>query len=177
MGAARHAYSLLTRLLAAVLAVSVAVLPAFAQSPAPAPVRVMVLPFQVHSARSLAYLEQSLADLADDPPRGFRAHRGRRGRRRDARRFKGATRHRARCCATSRANGGARFVVTGSLTELAGQYSLDLRVAPVAGGAASTLDAAAAGDDQLLDRVGDLAARSPRSWAGVARARASRASP
>jgi outer membrane protein insertion porin family len=45
------------------------------------------------------------------------------------------------------------------VTELAGQYSLDLRVTPVGGGASSTLDAAASGDDQLLDRIGDLAAK------------------
>ena len=50
MGAARHAHSSLTRLLAALLAVTVAALPAFAQSAAPATVRVMVLPFQVNSA-------------------------------------------------------------------------------------------------------------------------------
>ncbi len=157
MGAARHAYSFLTRLLAAVLAFSVAVLPAFAQSAAPAPVRVMVLPFQVHSARSLAYLEQSLADLLTTRLEAS-------GRvevvEADAATvpFKGAlgTEPGLRDIARER---GARFIVTGSLTELAGQYSLDLRVAPVAGGAASTLDAAAAGDDQLLDRIGDLAAQ------------------
>jgi outer membrane protein insertion porin family len=145
------------RLLAAFLALLVAALPAFAQAPAATPVRVMVLPFQVHSARSLAYLEQSLADLlttrleasgrvevveSDAAAAGYKGALG--------------TEPALRAIASER---GARFVVAGSLTELGGQYSLDLRVAPVAGGAASTLDAAAAGDDQLLDRIGDLAAQ------------------
>jgi outer membrane protein insertion porin family len=145
------------RLLAALLACLVAALPAFSQTPAPPPVRVMVLPFQVHSARELAYLEKSLADLLttrleasgrvqvvepDAATAPFKAALG--------------TEPALRQIASER---GARFIVTGSLTELAGQYSLDLRVSPVAGGAPSTLDAAASGDDQLLDRIGDLAAQ------------------
>jgi outer membrane protein insertion porin family len=157
LGAARHAYHLLTRLLAAVLALSVAALPAFAQPSAPAPVRVMVLPFQVHSARPLAYLEQSLADLLTTRLEGSgrvevveadaaaATYRGAQGSEPGLRQI-----------ASER---GARFIVTGSLTELAGQYSLDLRVTPAAGGAGSTLDASASGDDQLLDRIGDLAAQ------------------
>ena len=157
MGAARHAYRLLTRLLAASLAVTVAALPAFAQSSTPAPAYVMVLPFQVHSARQLTYLEQSLADLLttrleasgrvkvvefDAASAPFHAALGNEPQLREIARER-----------------GAQFVVTGSLTELAGQYSLDLRVSPVTGGATSSLDAAAAGDDQLLDRIGDLAAQ------------------
>ena len=165
MGAARHAYSLLMRLLAAALAILVAALPVAAQpAPAPAGVKVIVLPFQVHSARQLQYLEQSLADLlttrleatgavdvlerdaATDPYRlGTGAEPG------------------LRAIALER---GARFVIPGSLTELAGQYSLDLRVSPSTGGAASTLDAAASGDDQLLDRIGDLAAQIAEVVAG-----------
>ncbi len=157
MGAARHAYSLLTRLLAALLAVAVAALPAFAQSAAPAPVRVMVLPFQVNSARQLAYLEKSLADLLTTRLEAS-------GRVSVVESDAAAAKYRGgvgsepglRAIAGER---GASFVVTGTLTELAGQYSLDLRVTPVGGGAARTLDAAASGDDQLLDRIGDLAAR------------------
>jgi outer membrane protein insertion porin family len=148
---------LLTRLLAALLAFALAALPAFAQSPAPPPVRVMVLPFHVNSARPLGYLEQSLADLLTtrlegsgrvevvEPDAATATYRGALGSEPGLRQIAGER--------------GARFIVTGSLTELAGQYSLDLRVTPVAGGAASTLDAAASGDDQLLDRIGDLAAQ------------------
>jgi len=155
LGAERHVHPLLTRALAAALAFLVAALPVAAQPAREPSARVIVLPFQVHSARQLGYLEASLADLlttrleatgavdvlerdaATDP-------------------YKNATGSEPglRAIALER---GARFVITGSLTELAGQYSLDLRVAPAAGGAATTLDAAASGDDQLLDRIGDLA--------------------
>jgi outer membrane protein insertion porin family len=146
-----------TRLLAALLALALAALPAFAQSAAPPPVRVMVLPFQVHSARPLGYLEQSLADLLTTRLEGSgrvevveadaatATYRGALGVEPGLRQIA--------------AERGARFIITGSLTELAGQYSLDLRVTPAAGGAPSTLDAAASGDDQLLDRIGDLAAQ------------------
>jgi outer membrane protein insertion porin family len=157
LGAARHAHRPLTRLLAALLALTVAALPAFAQTAEPARVRVMVLPFEVHSARPLAYLEQSLADLLTTRLEGS-------GRvavvepDAAAAAFKGALGSEPRLREIAE-EGGARFVVTGSLTELAGQYSLDLRVTPVAGGASTTLDAAASGDDQLLDRIGDLAAQ------------------
>ena len=157
MGAVREAHNFLTRVFAATVACLVAALPIAAQPAPQARVRVIVLPFQVHSARQLGYLEKSLADLlttrleasgsvdvleadaAIEPyHRGTGAEPGLRAIARDR---------------------GARFVVSGSLTELAGQYSLDLRVAPSAGGASVTLDAAAAGDDQLLDRIGDLAAQ------------------
>jgi outer membrane protein insertion porin family len=157
LGAARHAHRLLTRLLAALLALTVAALPAVAQAPAPAPVRVMVLPFQVHSARPLAYLEKSLAELLTTRLEGS-------GRvevvEEDAASalFRGAVGNEPGLRDIAR-DGGAGFIITGSLTELAGQYSLDLRVSPVAGGASTTLDAAASGDDQLLDRIGDLAAQ------------------
>jgi len=51
-------------------------------------------------------------------------------------------------------------VVSGSLTELAGRFSLDVRVIPVDSGAASTtLVLAAASDRELLDRLGELAER------------------
>jgi outer membrane protein insertion porin family len=155
LGAERNAYPLLTRFLAATLALLVAALPVAAQ-PAPEPsVRVIVLPFQVHSARQLQYLEASLADLLTTRLEGTGAVDV---LERDAAtdRFRSATGSEPglRTIALER---GARFVITGSLTELAGQYSLDLRVAPAAGGAATTLDAAASGDDQLLDRIGDLA--------------------
>jgi len=156
LGAARHAEPFLRRLLAALLAIAIAALPAVGQT-APPPVRVIVLPFQVHSARPLAYLEQSLADLLTtrleasgavevlEPDAATAPYKGARG-----------SEPGLRDIARER---GARFVITGSVTELAGQYSLDLRVAPAEGGAATTLDASAAGDDQLLDRIGDMAAQ------------------
>ncbi len=165
MGAARHAHSFSRRLLAAALALSIAALPAAAQPAAPAAtVRVMVLPFQVHSARALSYLERSLADLlttrleaggsidvleADAAAAPFEGGLGAEPGLREL--------------ALER---GAAFVIAGSVTELAGQYSLDLRVIPSGGGTTSALDAAATGDDQLLDRIGDLAAQIAETVAG-----------
>ncbi len=157
MGAVRHPHSVCARLLAAAVATLLAVgSPAFGQAQPP-PIRLMVLPFEVHSARQLAYLEHSLAELlttrleasgrlevlepdaAAQPPAG------------------GVDAENAlRAIARER---GAKFVVLGAVTELAGQYSLDLRVLPAEGGAGRSLDAAASGDDQLLDRIGDLAAQ------------------
>ena len=51
-------------------------------------------------------------------------------------------------------------VVVGSLTELAGRFSIDVRVIPTAGGAGSTSLVLTAGSDrELLDRLGELAER------------------
>jgi len=140
--------------------------PASAQTPSPAAstasvrVLVAVLPFQVYSERSLDYLEGSLADLlatrleaggeievvdavtlqtAIEPGAGVR---GEASLRRLSRQL------------------GAQWVVVGSLTELAGQYSLDVRITPAASRVATTtLSYSASGDDQLLDRINELAGR------------------
>ena len=155
MGAERNRHTLLTRLLAAALAFLVAALPVAAQPAGEPGVRVIVLPFQVHSARQLDYLEASLADLLTTRLEATGAVDVlERDAATDPYRTATGSEPGLRAIALER---GARFVITGSLTELAGQYSLDLRVAPAAGGAAATLDAAASGDDQLLDRIGDLA--------------------
>jgi outer membrane protein insertion porin family len=144
-------------------------LPATASSAAPPargaagdPVRVVValLPFQVHSARPLAYLETSLADLLASRleasgrvqvlesvtvRESLIAYGGER--------TEDAVRRLAREL-------GADYVVVGSLTELAGRYSLDVRVTPVESFVAtSTMVFTAEGDDELLDRVNELATR------------------
>jgi outer membrane protein insertion porin family len=55
---------------------------------------------------------------------------------------------------------GADFAVVGSLTELAGHYSLDVRVTPVASNVASdTMVFTAEDDSELLDRINELADR------------------
>lgn len=134
-----------------------------AQAQPEAPVgepRVAVLPFQVFSARPQAYLEQSLADLvttrleASGRVRVLEAAAVREsvvahaGERTDA-----TVRRIAR-------DVGADQVVAGSLTELAGRYSLDVKVVPAAEGApVRTLVFTAEGEPQLLDRVNELADR------------------
>lgn len=126
------------------------------------PVRVVValLPFQVHSARPLAYLETSLADLlASRLEASGRVHVLEAMTVRESlvayggERTEDAVRRLAREL-------GADYVVVGSLTELAGRYSLDVRVTPVESFVAtSTMVFTAEGDDELLDRVNELAAR------------------
>jgi len=141
--------------------------PATAAHPAPrsavsAPVKVVVavLPFRVHSAKPLDYLENSLADLlatrleasgkidvleALTVRESLVAYAGER--------TETAVRRLA-------AELGADFVVVGSLTELAGHYSLDVRVTPVASNVAtSTMVFTADDDGELLDRINELADR------------------
>jgi len=132
------------------------------RGPVSAPIKVVVavLPFRVHSARPLDYLENSLADLlatrleasgrvdvleALTVRESLVAYAGER--------TEIAVRRLA-------AELGADFVVVGSLTELAGHYSLDVRVTPVASNVAtSTMVFTADDDGELLDRINELANR------------------
>jgi outer membrane protein insertion porin family len=145
--------------------------PAAAQAPAASPeataapptvkVLVAVTPFRIHSAQPLGYLEQSLADLLSS-------------RLEASGRIEVVDAVIVREALVDYAAGelsdvavrklarelGADYVVSGSLTELAGQFSLDVRVTPVSADAASeTLVYTAANEDQLLDRVNELADR------------------
>ena len=62
---------------------------------------------------------------------------------------------------------GLDAIVTGSLTELAGRFSLDVRLTPVARGEASTsLVVTANSDRELLERLGELAERIVASMRG-----------
>ena len=124
-------------------------------------VLVALLPFKVHSAGSLDYLETALVDLL-------------------AARLEASGRVRVvesvvvREALVEHAGGemaeaelrrlardvGADYVVAGSLTELAGRYSLDIRVTPVQSAFTSkTMVFTAEGEDELLDRVNELAGR------------------
>ena len=124
-------------------------------------VMVALLPFKVHSAGSLDYLETALVDLL-------------------AARLEASGRVQVvesvvvREALVEHAGGemaevelrrlarevGADYVVTGSLTELAGRYSLDIRVTPVQSAFTSkTMVFTAEGEDELLDRVNELAGR------------------
>jgi outer membrane protein assembly complex protein YaeT len=136
--------------------------PAAAQTTESPPLRVVVavLPFEVHSEKPLDYLEESLADLL--------ATRLEASGRVDVvesvtlretliawpgEKTEDVLRRLAREL-------HADWIVVGSLTELAGRYSLDLRVTPVESRvAAETLVSSAQGDDELLDRVNELAGR------------------
>ena len=138
--------------------------PAAAQTPvgpeAAAEASVAVLPFQVHSAKPLGYLESSLADLLMT-----RLEASGRVRVLESAAVRGSVVAHAgeRSDATVRRMAhelGADQVVAGSLTELAGRYSLDVKVVPGEAGAATrTLVFTAESEQELLDRVNELADR------------------
>jgi TolB-like protein len=137
-------------------------------SPAPvraqaAPVRVVVavLPFKIHSAQPLGHLERSLADLLES-----RLEASGRVTVVESLVVREAMLGYAGGDLTEEAlrqladEVDADYVVAGSLTELAGRYSLDVRVTPVREGVSShSLAYIAQGDDELLDRMNELADR------------------
>lgn len=164
------AVAVLASAAASVLVVGAFARPARAQaeaSAAPAP-SVAVLRFQVHSERKLGYLADSLSELLArrvastgearvvPAPAVAEAAAGRRGFELPDAELREIA-----------AGVGADAVVTGSLTELAGQFSLDLRVTPrAAGGRSQTLVATAASDERLLASLDELAARVVGAVAG-----------
>lgn len=124
-------------------------------------VEVAVFPFRVNSARPLDHLERSLPDV-------LRAKLEATGRVvvRDPAQVR--ERAGARVAAdptdttvrTISDELGVRYGVTGSLTELAGRFSLDARIVATQPGVASqSLVFTAANEDELLGRVGELAER------------------
>jgi outer membrane protein insertion porin family len=146
---------------ALVLAALLGAAPARAQEPEPIRVLVAVLPFQVNSSRPLAHLETSIADELTQQleasgkvtvvdavvvREALIAHVA--GERTDE-----MLRKLAR-------EVGAEWVVQGSVTELAGSYSLDVRVAPAGERVPTrTMVFTANGDAELLERVNELAQR------------------
>ncbi|MCH8082864.1 MAG: outer membrane protein assembly factor BamA [Myxococcales bacterium] len=115
---------------------------------------VAVLPFRVHSAKPVDYLGESIANLIRSrleargevtlidvsPP----SEVGRQASDSDLRGLAKEV--------------GADTIVSGSLTELAGHFSLDVRVTPAAIGLRShTFVLTAQRDDELLERVNELA--------------------
>ncbi|MCA9503342.1 MAG: outer membrane protein assembly factor BamA [Spirochaetaceae bacterium] len=135
-------------------------------APAEAPVRadrrIVVLPFRVHSAGAASSVGASLDELL--------AQRIEAGgevsaisRRTLEERYGIAPPDADRSDATLRAlatQTGFDAMVAGSLTELAGRFSLDVRVTPADRGAASkSLVLTADSERELLDRVGELAER------------------
>ena len=124
--------------------------------------RVAVLPFRVHSPRPVDYLGRTLADL-------LRARLEASGRLAvvDA----AVSEPFAGGAATPRAVArelGADHVVTGSLTELAGRFSLDVRITPAAPGQPSRTQVwTAAAEEELLARVGQVAQTVTEEIAGA----------
>jgi outer membrane protein insertion porin family len=117
---------------------------------------VAVLPFRVHSAKPVDYLGESISNL-------IRSRLAARGEVAvvDAAQLGEAEAGRQTSDSDLRglaARIGADTVVSGSLTELAGHFSLDVRVTPAAIGLRShTFVLTAERDDELLERVNELA--------------------
>jgi len=142
---------------------------ALAQAAADEPV-LAVLPFQVHSAKPLDYLGESVANLirsrleASGQVRVVDADRVSQRIGPDG--AAGASETQLREVARDL---GAGFIVTGSLTELAGSYSLDVRVTPAAPARPSqTMVVTAKREDELLARVNELADQVLGEVVGVA---------
>ncbi|MBW2400715.1 MAG: hypothetical protein JRG80_15785 [Deltaproteobacteria bacterium] len=142
---------------------------AAAAAPADLPM-IGVLPFQVRSAKPLDYLGESVSDLirsrleASGEARVLEtadvlARVGLGG-------VPGASDRKLRELASDL---GADFVISGSLTELAGRFSLDVRVTPAASAQAGrTLVVTAEREDELIARVSELSDRVLAEVLGVA---------
>ena len=136
------------------------VVPAIALAqPEPEQPAVAVLPFRVHSAKPIDYLGESLANLISSRLEAS-------GRLRVLEPVAAAGRLDQAALRETRDGAlrgiaeqlAADYLVTGSLTELAGRYSLDVRVTPAAIGLESrTLVLTAERDDALLARVNEVA--------------------
>lgn len=135
-------------------------LPLFAQAPAvpkaSPDVRVIVFPFEVHSAAPLDYLQGSLTDLLlTRVSEGGRVEAWPAPQGPDA--SGPPSEQEQRALARKRS---AQWVVSGSLTELAGRYSLDASITPAAEDAVGALFSYSADSDEaLLDRIDELAGR------------------
>ncbi len=115
---------------------------------------VAVLPFRVHSAKPIEYLGESISNL-------IRSRLEARGEVSVIDISPSSAAGGDVSDAALRGIGtesGADTIVSGSLTELAGHFSLDVRVTPTAIGLPShTFVLTAQGDDELLERVNELA--------------------
>jgi outer membrane protein insertion porin family len=119
---------------------------------------VAILPFTVNSAKPLEHLQRSLPELlASRLEAGGRLHVVDPAVARDAATRLGVTADEAAVRKLA-ADLGADTVITASLTELAGRFSLDVRVTAREGGTASrSYVYTAESEEELLDRVNELA--------------------
>ncbi len=143
-------------------------------APSTASTRIAVLPFRLHSAASLGFLSGALDELL--------AERIEAGGEVSAVAWRDLAQTRGLDIPESGQSdvvlrrlaeqAGLDGVVSGSLTELAGQFSLDVRVTSADSGVASqSLVLAAGSDRELLDQLGDLAERIAAAVLGSSRDR------
>lgn len=137
--------------------------------PEPPAGRIAVLPFRIHSARPLGHLTESLSELlaarldATDELSAVPAEelRGVLVGSPNADLSDAELRNLAERL-------GAVAVVSGSLTELAGRFSLDARVTPRLGTRSHTIVMTSASEEELVGRLDELAGRVTATLAGVA---------
>ncbi len=129
---------------------------------------IAVLPFRIHSARPLGYLTESLSDLlatrlestgkvdvleshvvSEALGGSTRAEFSEEELRKLAERL------------------GVRVVISGSITELAGRFSLDIRLTPVGTGRSQSIAIIASSEEDLIGRLSELADRSVASLSGT----------
>ncbi len=137
-------------------------------APKPDPIPLAVLPFRTHSARPLGYITVSLADFLatrleatgkvtvvrseevlaslDDPGRVE---------------FSDAE------LKDLAARLEVRAIISGSITELAGQFSLDVQITPAGSAKSRTIVIIADSEEELAGRLGELVDRSIASVAGT----------
>ncbi|MBW2422454.1 MAG: outer membrane protein assembly factor BamA, partial [Deltaproteobacteria bacterium] len=120
-----------------------------------------VLPFRIHSARPLGYLTESIAELlATRMAATGRVDVVDSG---DILEAMGGTLRTELADAELRQLAkrlGARAVITGSLTELAGRFSLDLRMTPAGAGRSASIVIVAQSEEELLGRLDEMAERA-----------------
>ncbi|MBW2388118.1 MAG: hypothetical protein JRG89_06740, partial [Deltaproteobacteria bacterium] len=129
---------------------------------------IAVLPFRIHSARPLGYLTESLSDLlatrlestgkvtvlgsqtvSDALSPSGRVDLSEEELRSLAKRLE------------------VRAVISGSITELAGRYSLDVRLTPAGAGRSESIAIVAQSEEALIGRLDELADRSVASLSGT----------
>ncbi len=151
-----------TRML--LLLAALAAAPAAAEEP-----RVAVLPFRVHSAQPIEFLGESVASLLQEKleESGSLFVVDREVVRASLQ--PGPAPAREEPLREVAESLRAEYVVSGSLTELAGSYSLDVRVTPRRVGARPQTQVVTAGDeDELLQRVAEVADRIAEHLRGAA---------
>jgi len=129
---------------------------------------IAVLPFRTHSARPLGYLTQSLSDLLatrlETTGKVSVASHASAG---DAATGSGRAELSEEELRGLAKQLGVRAVISGSITELAGRYSLDIRITPAGSGRSDSIAIIAQSEEDLINRVGELADRSVAALSGV----------
>jgi len=129
---------------------------------------IAILPFRIHSGKPLGYLTESISDLLAsrleatgkvEIASNLRVSEALGG---DARRELGEEQLRALAKQLE-----VRAVISGSVTELAGRFSLDMRLTPDDAGRGASITLIAQSEEDLIGRLGELADRGVAALSGT----------